>query len=80
MIITPFDYQDQPVRVVTIDGEPWFVLADLARVLDIASTARPNPRTGRAGSQAPAHRAAQNEPHVGWHTAARPQSATVSPK
>ena len=25
----PFTYGDQPVRVVSIDDEPWFVLADL---------------------------------------------------
>lgn len=35
MSITPFAYGDQPVRVVTIDGEPWFVLADLTRVLGL---------------------------------------------
>lgn len=38
--LTPFVYADQPVRVVTIDGEPWFVLADLARVLEITAPAR----------------------------------------
>ena len=27
--LTPFVYADQPVRVATVDGEPWFVLADL---------------------------------------------------
>ncbi|MEY8015265.1 Bro-N domain-containing protein [Mycobacterium servetii] len=32
-----FTYTDQPVRVVLIDNEPWFVLADLCRVLDIAN-------------------------------------------
>ena len=32
-----FTYTDQPVRVVLIDGEPWFVLADLCRVLEIAN-------------------------------------------
>ena len=29
--LTPFVYGDRPIRVMTIDGEPWFVLADLAR-------------------------------------------------
>ena len=38
--IIPFTYHDQPVRVVTIDGEPWFVLADLCKVLDIAASGR----------------------------------------
>lgn len=32
-----FIYDDRPVRVVTIDGEPWFVGADVARVLGIAA-------------------------------------------
>jgi anti-repressor protein len=30
-----FRYESVTVRVVVIDGEPWFVLADLCRVLDI---------------------------------------------
>lgn len=30
-----FQYQDTPVRTVAVDGEPWFVLADLCRVLGI---------------------------------------------
>ena len=42
--LTPFVYGDMPVRVVEIDGEPWFVLADLARVLDIADVSRLNSR------------------------------------
>lgn len=33
--LVPFNYGDAQVRVVTIDGEPWFVLADLCRVLGI---------------------------------------------
>lgn len=35
----PFKYNDQPVRVATIDGEPWFVLADLCKVLDLPNRA-----------------------------------------
>ncbi|KZM36053.1 phage antirepressor KilAC domain-containing protein [Oerskovia enterophila] len=38
--ITPFDFDGQAVRVATIDGEPWFVLTDLARVLGIADAQR----------------------------------------
>ena len=38
--VIPFTYQDQPVRVVEIDGEPWFVLADLCKVLDLAKPSR----------------------------------------
>lgn len=30
-----FEFHKHAVRVVVIDGEPWFVLADLCRVLDI---------------------------------------------
>ncbi len=37
MSVIPFNYYDQPVRVVEIDGEPWFVGADIARILGIAS-------------------------------------------
>ena len=37
MELTPFTYADQPVRILTVDGEPWFVLADLCRVLDVAN-------------------------------------------
>lgn len=38
--LVPFNYGATEVRVVTIDGEPWFVLADLARVLDINAVGR----------------------------------------
>ncbi|MDX2357446.1 phage antirepressor [Dietzia sp. PP-33] len=33
--LVPFQYGDAQVRVVTIESEPWFVLADLCRVLEI---------------------------------------------
>lgn len=33
--LVPFNYGSIAVRVVVIDGEPWFVLADLCKVLDI---------------------------------------------
>lgn len=32
-----FKYQDTPVRTVLVDGEPWFVLADLCKVLDLSN-------------------------------------------
>lgn len=38
--LVPFKYGEAQVRVVTIDGEPWFVLADLARVLEINDVSR----------------------------------------
>lgn len=33
--LVPFNYGDAQVRVVTIEGEPWFVLADLCKVLGL---------------------------------------------
>ena len=40
MSIIPFEYGGQQVRVIEIDGEPWFVLADLCRVLDLEQVSR----------------------------------------
>ena len=37
MSVTPFQYQDAEVRVVEQDGEPWSVLADLCKVLDLSN-------------------------------------------
>lgn len=34
--LMPFDYEGQTVRTVVIDGEPWFVLSDLARILGLS--------------------------------------------
>lgn len=31
--LVPFEYGDQPVRTLVVDGEPWFVAADVARIL-----------------------------------------------
>ena len=33
--IVPFAYGDQSIRVLNLNGEPWFVLADLTRVLGL---------------------------------------------
>ncbi|MEV0357165.1 BRO family protein [Nocardia sp. NPDC050697] len=38
--LMPFQYGETTVRTVLIDGEPWFVLADLCRVLEIAAVGR----------------------------------------
>lgn len=38
--VTPFNFNDTDVRVITRDGEPWFVLADLAKVLGITDVSR----------------------------------------
>ncbi|MEI3845361.1 MULTISPECIES: phage antirepressor [unclassified Microbacterium] len=35
-----FKYGEHHVRTVVVNGEPWFVLADLARVLEIAAPGR----------------------------------------
>ena len=29
-----FDFEENPVRLIEMDGEPWFVAADVARVLE----------------------------------------------
>jgi prophage antirepressor-like protein len=35
--IVPFTFRDHEVRTVTLDGEPWFVAADVCRVLEIGN-------------------------------------------
>ena len=35
--LATFRYDDAPVRTVTVDGEPWFVAADVCAVLGIAN-------------------------------------------
>jgi len=35
--IVPFNYSGREVRVVTIDGEPWFIAADVSRILEIGN-------------------------------------------
>lgn len=35
--IVPFAFEDQPVRIIERDGAPWFVLADVCRVLEIGN-------------------------------------------
>lgn len=35
--VRPFQYGDTAVRTIDIDGEPWFVLADLCSVLGLSS-------------------------------------------
>ena len=35
--LTPFTYGEHPVRVVNIDGEPWFVATDVAAILELAN-------------------------------------------
>lgn len=34
--LIPFDYGNHRIRIVTIDGDPWFVAADVCAVLDLA--------------------------------------------
>ncbi|MBB3039418.1 BRO family protein [Hoyosella altamirensis] len=47
--IVPFQYEGAQVRTVVIDGEPWFVLADLCRVLDIANPSNVAARLDQTG-------------------------------
>lgn len=35
--IVPFQFGDQPVRISDRDGQPWFVLADVCRVLGLSN-------------------------------------------
>lgn len=35
MSLIPFEYGGQQVRVIDRDGDPWFVLADLCRALEL---------------------------------------------
>ena len=35
--ILPFDFEEQAVRVVMRDGDPWFVAADICRVLELSN-------------------------------------------
>ena len=37
MSVLPFSYSGQEVRVIQVGGEPWFVLADVARILDLGN-------------------------------------------
>lgn len=37
--LVPFDYLGREVRTVTIDGEPWFVAADLCAILELGNVA-----------------------------------------
>lgn len=38
--IIPFDFEEQAVRIVVRDDEPWFVAADVCRVLEIVNTSQ----------------------------------------
>ena len=40
MKIIPFDFEESPVRVVEKDGQPWFIAADVCRVLDLSNTSK----------------------------------------
>lgn len=44
-----FNYQDTPVRTVMVDDEPWFVLADLCKVLEIRNVGNVADRLDPAG-------------------------------
>jgi anti-repressor protein len=44
-----FTYADQQVRTVLVDGEPWFVLADLCAVLDLTNPSMVSARLDPTG-------------------------------
>lgn len=50
--IVPFNFDGEQVRVVTIDGDPWFVLADLCAVLELSNPRMVAQRIGDDVSQA----------------------------
>ena len=64
--LQPFEFQSHQVRVVVIDGEPWFVLTDLCRVLDHSNPAMVAKRLDEGLSQA-----------YPLHTPGGPQQMTV---
>lgn len=35
--LIPFEFESQAVRVIDRDGEPWFVLADVCRILEVGN-------------------------------------------
>ncbi|WP_136056304.1 phage antirepressor KilAC domain-containing protein [Microbacterium sp. K24] len=47
-VLEVFHYADREVRTVTIDGEVWFVLADVCRVLEIANVGNVSARLDEA--------------------------------
>lgn len=38
--IIPFNFEDHAVRVITRDGEPWWVLADVCKVLELTNPSK----------------------------------------
>jgi prophage antirepressor-like protein len=38
--VTPFQFENHSVRVVVLDGEPWFVVLDVCRALEITNAAQ----------------------------------------
>lgn len=47
-MVISFDFHGQSVRTLTIDGKPWFVLADVCKVLEIANPGNIKARMSRA--------------------------------
>jgi anti-repressor protein len=50
--LIPFDYGESAVRVIMIDGEPWFVAADVCRILGLANTTQAVSRLDQDGVSA----------------------------
>lgn len=32
--VTPFDFESQQIRIITVDGDPWFIAKDVAEAMD----------------------------------------------
>ena len=46
--VQPYDFHGNPVRVIMIGGEPWFVAADVCAVLGIDNARQAMAQIGRA--------------------------------
>jgi anti-repressor protein len=36
-VASPWNFDGHPVRIIEVDGEPWFVLADVCKVLEVGN-------------------------------------------
>lgn len=36
--LVPFDFNGQPIRSITVDGEPWFIATDVCSILEIGNS------------------------------------------
>ena len=69
--LIPFTFDEQPIRVIEIDGDPWFVGKDVAEALGYANT---------RGAIATHCKAAKSDGVVIRDAMGREQSATIIPE